>query len=368
MTHEEAEQLFTEAEKMASKAGDLKTRALLLGVYAGIRGINDGDGRAMAEMGGRAIALAEEAGDTLVYMAVAGTSYGSFLVGEHRQAVAIVDRAMELVGHDPDVSGPGTVICPYGWCVIFKGGYMTPLGELDQAAELLERGMEICREHDDIESVSWGHQWSFWRGYHAGEPGDALMHAQQAVELSDRLGSAFSRIWSWAFYGAAQMMQGHWSDATEALERALEMSQELQTGIDTYCWIRLWLAETHLGRGDVPQAIELARDGLRRSQDQGQAYAGAFGRVILSRGLLASSQSEVAEEVEAQLAAANEQAEKMEVRGLEPHIHVELAGLAALRGDEAAEQDELRRAHDLFSSIGATGHADRVAEALALRG
>ena len=60
MTHEEAERIFTEAEAMASCAGDLNTRTLLIASYAALRGINDGDARAMAELGSQALALAEE--------------------------------------------------------------------------------------------------------------------------------------------------------------------------------------------------------------------------------------------------------------------------------------------------------------------
>ena len=45
MSHEEGEEMFTEAERMASAAGDVRSRAILLSVYAGIKGINDGDFR-----------------------------------------------------------------------------------------------------------------------------------------------------------------------------------------------------------------------------------------------------------------------------------------------------------------------------------
>ena len=188
MTHEEAESLFTEAERMASAAGDQNTRALLLASYAAIRGINDGDGPAMAELGSQALALAEETEDPSLYMAVAGNSYGYFLIGENRRAVEILDRAMELVGHDPDVTAVGSVVCPYGWALIFKGGYRAALGELDETEELFEHGIELCREKSDIETIGWAHMWWFWHCYHSGDPDAALAHAQQALDLSTAWG------------------------------------------------------------------------------------------------------------------------------------------------------------------------------------
>jgi tetratricopeptide (TPR) repeat protein len=365
MTHEEAERIFTEAEAMASAAGDMNTRALVLASYAALRGINDGDGPAMAELGSRALALAEESEDPALYMAIAGNSYGYFLVGEHRRAVAVVDRAMELADHDPDVSAVGSVVCPYGWALIFKGGYRVALGEFGGNQELFERGIELCREKGDIESIGWGHMWWFWHCYHAGEPAPALAHAQQALDFSDRLGSAFSQIFSRAFFGGALMSQGRWSEAIESLETALAMSGELQTGVDSTFWARLWLAEAYAGIGDVERGVELARRTLEEATDHGLAYAEAGGHLLLARLLLAASGSETMEEVESELAIAGEQAERMEFRPIEGLVRVEIARLARARGEEAAHLEGLREAYELFTEIGAAGHAERLASELA---
>ncbi len=47
-----------------------------------------------------------------------------------------------------------------------------------------------------------------------------------------------------------------------------------------------------------------------------------------------------------------------------PLIGVERAELARLVGDEASRERELREAHRLFTEIGATGHAERLAREL----
>ncbi len=49
-----------------------------------------------------------------------------------------------------------------------------------------------------------------------------------------------------------------------------------------------------------------------------------------------------------------------------PRIGVERAKLARLVGDEAGRERHLREAHRLYTEMGATGHAERVAKELGL--
>ena len=187
VSHEEAEELFNEAERLASKAGDVRARAILLSVYAGIRGINDGDMRDFARLGRESVALAEETGDPTLYMTVAGApSYALFQTGKIREGVAILDRAIELADGDPTVAAGISVGCPLAYCLMFKGGNLSYLGQLEEAGELIERGMQLAREHDDIETVGWGHMWSVWLAYFVGDPDAALGHAQQALEIAEQ--------------------------------------------------------------------------------------------------------------------------------------------------------------------------------------
>lgn len=51
-------------------------------------------------------------------------------------------------------------------------------------------------------------------------------------------------------------------------------------------------------------------------------------------------------------------------RSLLPLVHEEEAALAALDGDDSAREGHLREAHRLYTEMGATGHAERVAKEL----
>jgi class 3 adenylate cyclase/tetratricopeptide (TPR) repeat protein len=369
ISHEEAEETFEEAERMASKAGDIASRTFLLSVMGGMRGISDGDFPGMAELAAQSLALAEESGDPGLYIAVAGGSYANFLLGEFRKAAAILDRAIELTGGDPRVAAGTTVGCPLGYAYIFKGGVLSYAGDLQECRALVERGMDICREHGDIESFGWGHMWLFWIAYYAGETDTAVTHAQQALEIADRIGQPFSRTWAWTFYGAAQLGEGRWEQAKEALERSLAMSEERRTAVEGTSWRHFWLGEAYLGLRDPARAIALVRDGLEMARESGLPANEAYGHMTLARVLLASSEeavsAETEHEVEQALQRALELSAKVDFGSLDPFVHAELAELARLCGEERERERELREAHRLFTEIGATGHAERLAGELA---
>ncbi|MEX0993550.1 MAG: hypothetical protein WDZ37_06100 [Solirubrobacterales bacterium] len=82
--------------------------------------------------------------------------------------------------------------------------------------------------------------------------------------------------------------------------------------------------------------------------------------MILARVLLGDEDAD-REEIESVLARAQELARGNGTLSLEPMIHVELAELARQNGDEPGRERELREAHRLFTEIGATGHAERLA-------
>ncbi len=71
-----------------------------------------------------------------------------------------------------------------------------------------------------------------------------------------------------------------------------------------------------------------------------------------------------ADRAEAILAELRGACETLGARGLLPRIDLESAELARLRGDDAARERALRKAHHSFTEIGATGHAERLAKEL----
>jgi hypothetical protein len=88
------------------------------------------------------------------------------------------------------------------------------------------------------------------------------------------------------------------------------------------------------------------------------------GQIALADALCAGAGSASAPAVAAALDRAEELVAETGFRGAAPGIAETRAELARVCGDEATRQHELREAHRLFTEIGATGHAQRVAAML----
>ena len=185
ISRDEAATLFREAESMAAREGDLRVRALLLCIYAAVKGLSEGDMREYARLAREAVALAEETGDHMLYVVVASCSYAFFCVGEYQDTVAVCDRAIELADGDPTVGIDIGKRCHYAHCHELKGLSLAALGELEEARALMERGRELARDQGDIEVVGISYQWSSALAHLQGRPAVALAHARHGLESAE---------------------------------------------------------------------------------------------------------------------------------------------------------------------------------------
>ncbi len=361
---EESEMLFTEADGMASRARDLWSRALLLSSYGTIKTTSRGELLEGASLARQASALAAESDDPALYLCVATASYVFFLLGEYAEGLAMCDRAIELANGDPGMGADITTECPLAQCLLQKGGILCDLGRLDEARELIERGTRMAAERDAHETVGWGHNWSMWHAYRCGEAERAMTHAKQTVEIAEHLGDAFSRTWSWVLLALAASMQEDWPQAIDAIEHARAIAGERSAAADSEGWQLTILGEAHASLGDGQRGVELCREAvsLLRGREQSTELVAD---VTLARVLLASQGLTARDEIEAALTRADELVEALGAAGVEPTIHVQRAELARQDGDDHTRELELREAYRLFTAIGATGHADRLAGSLA---
>jgi class 3 adenylate cyclase/tetratricopeptide (TPR) repeat protein len=362
---EEAKDAFNEGERMAADAGDVRSRVLLLASYGAVRGYTEGAVHEQAKLVRRALALAEESGDPALYMVIAPTAYVFSLIGEYREGASLLDRAIELAGGDPTVGAGIVVACPYGYCHSAKGGFMlTALGELAEARRLIEHGRQLAREYGDTESLGWIHLHSTVLAYAVGDPQAALDHAREALEIAERIGDAFSRVTAWLVLGWAETLRGEWQLAIDALERSREIAGQRGTAVEMDGWRLALLGESYLGLGEVERARALVAEGLALSQAQRNPFVEGQASLAMARVLLGSAGPAARPEIQAALARALQLLREADAKGHEPHVHLELAELARQSGDDTGRERELREAHRLFTEIGATGHAERLAAEL----
>jgi predicted ATPase/class 3 adenylate cyclase len=362
---EQAQALFTEAERKAAEAGDIRSRALLLLLHGAIRGIGDGDVREYTKLASRAIVLAGESRDPALYMATALGAYALYSTGDYREAEAVLDRAIELSDGDPTVGAGITAGCPYAYCQVLKGLVLAELGELTAADRLLEQGRKLAREHGDTETVGWSHLISARLAYLLGKPDSALGHARQALEIAERIGDSFSRAWAWSFLGHAQQTRGEWRAAVEALERSLAIARERRTAREGDGLRHALLGESYLGLGDVGRARALVDEAPAIANARGRPIDETHANLALARVLLSTAGPDAHEQTKSALARALRLARDTGAKALEPLIHIELAELSRQSGDREGREGELRQAQRQFAQIGATGPAERLADELA---
>jgi tetratricopeptide (TPR) repeat protein len=262
--------------------------------------------------------------------------------------------------------GAGIIVgCPYAFCHGFKGWLLAELGELEDGRRLPEQGRKIAREQGDIEGAAYSHMQSTSVAYFAGEPVAALAHAEQALEIAERNGGSFARAHGWLFLGLAERMRGEWGRAIEALERSQAIVRESRTAVERDALRATLLGESYLGLGRAERARALVQEGLEIARAQGNVPDEMYAHLALARVLLGSAGTAARAEIEAALARTLELARHTGAKAYEPLVHVELAELARQSGQEDECQRELHEAHRLFTEIGATGHAERLASELA---
>jgi tetratricopeptide (TPR) repeat protein len=363
-SHEEAETLFKEAERLASDAGDIRSRAYLLTAYGSIMGLQQGDAREYARLVRQGVALAEESGDRALYVGVATSSFALLGTGEYREGAAICDRAIELAAGDPTVGSGGPVTSPFAFCHTLKGLHLGYLGELEAARGLLEQGRKLSAEQGDIEAVGWSHMWSSWLGYFDGEAESAVGHVRQSLEIAERIGGSFKRAMAWFHVGDTERLRGNWRQAIEALERSLAIAREHRHA-EHESWRLALLGESYASIGDSDRARSLVAEALEMAQERGHVSEETHANLALARVLQSSGGLAARAEIEAALARTLELAQNTGARAFEPLVRVERAELARQSGDEEGRERELREAHRLFIQIGATGHAERLSAELA---
>jgi class 3 adenylate cyclase/tetratricopeptide (TPR) repeat protein len=361
---EESETMFAEADKMASDSGDLWSHAILLSVYGGIKQSNEGDIRAYERLARDSIALAEQSGDPALALIIAPVTYAFFLTGNRPEAIRVLDRAIEMADGDPSVGAGIAIDCPLAYCYVFKGGSICDMGRLDEGIELIERGMKLAAAQGAVETVGWAHLWGAWHGYWTGDQDSASRHAQQSLEVAERNGDAFTRAWAWAWMGLVASVRGDWRQALDAIATAEEITTQRSVAHDSVPWQKIVSAEAHLGLGDADRAAALAREAISLSRSYGSVPSEVSGALTLARALMASDLAE-RQEIEAALARADELIEHAGLGAVAPHVLEARAVLAGIDGDDEQREAKLREAHRLFTEIGATGHAERLAGELA---
>ncbi len=269
----EEARLAAEAERVATRTGDLRALAMLRIATAARPGIAHETGAwiAAADDANR---LADESGDDHLRVAIrAAGSYARLSAGDFDGFERVLDEVLDLAGDDRAM-GAGIVLgCPVAWALTGKAMVRSERGERERAAELLESALRVAAEVGDPETASWIRGTQAMLRSARGDPDGAVAMSRRNCELTERLGDVFSRSLALANLCAAELAAGDFAAALESIEEAERLYREaMEDGGEMESWRATLRAEALLGAGRHREAAELAAWAASAAAERGMLW------------------------------------------------------------------------------------------------
>ncbi len=192
-----------------------------------------------------------------------------------------------------------------------------------------------------------------------GDAPQALAHGRRAVETAERMGAASALGLAYGALGRALLSSGLFDEAVEALEQSVERGTPISVLI-----VGQQVALAQLERGEPDVARAAALHAVEETTKSGARLFEGEARLALATVLLRIDGAPAREQVEAELTRAEVLIDATGYAIRRASVHEVRAELAQLEGDADARRRHLREAHRLYTEMGATGHAERVAREL----
>src|SRR5262245_37829377 len=380
----EATALFREGDALARRSGDNGARVRLhesLATRLAQAGDLEGQRREL-EWAAR---LAEGLPDAELRLLVLQRSFVAlFHHGDFARALALAEGGIALAERDPGVGGTDPHGYRLGNLLLARANALLQLGRLDECAAALERfralGDPARRATDWSRNV---HIHALVRATLELARGDADASLRAALDfaaLAERTGSPWAGIVSRFTLGRAELLAGRPKAAREPLERSLAEARRRGLALESEGEQLAALAEALAGCGDGSRARRTAEEAVAAAERLRTRYREAQARAALARALLASpadpgaTSGRAGEDLERagedleRAAAELDRADALvaETGGAlaRPALLCLRAELARRRGDASGRESALREAHRLALAMGASGHAESIAEAL----
>jgi hypothetical protein len=362
---DEAAAVFDEAHAFAEATGQPALKALVLGIY-GVLKTQSGAVEEGHQLGVRGTAVADETGDPALRASIRpGIGWTLFVLGRVREATAVTDDMIAIIGDDHSI-GRGPVIgSPYAWCHMARAYYRSFIDRLDDGLVATDVAIDIAGREGDRESQAWAHRhWAVIADIAGADAEVAAAHAAQGLQWAEEAGGQWSRIFIREGVATNYAHRGQWADAIGVVDEALAIARDRRMALANIPLLLTIRSRAQLGLGDTVGARSSAEEAVALAVRCGTRAHEAWARTQLSRVMLAgpplSDERAVAGELRTAFSIVNE----LGLRALAPQIHVEQGNLFLALGDEAGWQEELREAHRRFLEAGAQGRAVEVAAQL----
>jgi adenylate cyclase len=348
----EASALFTEAMQLAEHLGQVGLQVWLLAEHSAGRasaGYLD-EGLRHLQVG---LDLADRSGNAL-------DRFGSRIpgppvliwAGRLREAVAMSQEVETLSGGDPEMAAGLVGFSPLGLTLNHRARALAQMARLRDAWEAVAAATTIGQAREDREVLVMADVVRAEISYFAVQ---ARAAASRVFESRFRSG----------VLGQVYVLNGQWAEAIQTLIETLDRMRKRRLYLLDEAWALALLAEAYAGTGAVDRARESAEQAVDCARQRQVPVGEIHALLARARVLRMTDGAASAPRIADDLGAAEALITGTEAHAYTPFVHEQRAELARLLGDAATCERELRGAHRLFTEMGATGHAERLAKELA---
>jgi class 3 adenylate cyclase len=360
---EEAEVVFAEGRTLAEKMEEPRALCTLILEYAAVRG-SVGDTRSWATLGAEGASLAERIDEPA--LTVAGRCWqtlGLGFTGRVREALAAADEGLRIVDSAAGLVNPslsaGLSVGPA--LLGMRGIFAALAGRMEEGAAQGRSAVALMEKEGATESLVHARAWLGVITSLAGDGDAALAHARDAVSLGERVGVHHGCVMAYLSLGMAHATREAWWEGVDALEHSLATARGRHAGLDLEARTLCWLARCRLGLGEIDVARARAEEAIALAKARGERDMQGHAESILAGALIRSEGARARARAQGLVESALDNVRESGALGLEPVVHEVRAELAMALGDHAGRLTALREAQHLYATMGAHGHAERVA-------
>ena len=353
---DEAERLEAEGLAAAERLGDLALRGLMI-FGGGVARTMAGDLRGGLNRWLEGALLAEGSDDPGLQAAFWWPPALSLTyLGPLQEGLGWTDRVLAACNDDPDRGGAFFGYGILARALQTRAGLLARAGRLGDAGAHLQRALQLARARAEPDNLPWALALAPQLAWLIGEGEDTIGPAAEAVRLGEDTGNVAALVLALEGVALAQLASGRPAEAVAACERALTEARKHRSGLFHEASVLAHLAQARLAAGNVVAASGAADEAVGVSRRQGARVVECL--ALLTRAQVHRVTGGDPDAVRADVETALSLVIETGALTYEPLIREEIG---RLRGDGA----ELREALRLYTAIGATGHAERLAAELA---
>jgi tetratricopeptide (TPR) repeat protein len=279
-----------------------------------------------------------------------GVSYAAWMAGSLREAVDVIDLALQLAGGDPRTGTGVAFVCPYAHTFAHRGQALGFMGELARAAGDFEMAVALARENDDPEVESYCHANRALLAACIGDINTALDAADQCRQIAERAGNAIALLAGSSGRAVAEAGAGRFSDALARSEANLVTLRRDRVGLYYEPLLLVTIGSCQLEFGKPVEALAACEEAVRVMEVRGLTTCALPAPIGLAKVLIATQGAAAGERIDAILTGALRVVGQSEARVFEPQIREQRAALARLRGDDLTAQREEAEAERLIAA------------------